>query len=177
MSEPEGLSRIEWQEKLDLLGGALRELGTPMQLEIIGSWPLIDAGMPGRATLDIDVWAPASEFDRSGLRKACAAAGLVFDPLDELDTPYLQIVQPGIVSIPEHVPLKLGQWGALTLFVPPPAALAAAKLTRAQPKDIADVLFLRAKYRLGRADVSAFVEGISDRAHRETARENLVYFD
>jgi hypothetical protein len=177
MSQVEGLNRDEWLEKLDLLGAALEELGAPMQWDVIGSWPLIDAGMPGRATLDIDIWSPASEFERSALKKACAAAGLIFNPLDELDVPYVQIVQPGIVSVPDHVPVKIGQWGALTLYAPPPAALAAAKLTRAQPKDIADVLFLRGKYRLGRPEVSAYVERIADSRNRETARENLVYFD
>ena len=60
---------------------------------------------------------------------------------------------------------------------PASAALAAAKLTRAEPQDIADILFLRTKYGLVRADVAAFVELLRNHRHREVARENLVYLD
>jgi hypothetical protein len=80
-----GLNRQQWEEKLAQLGAQLQALNGAVRLEIIGPWPLIEAGMPGRTSLDLDVWAPGSQSDRRLLRAACAAAGLDFDPLDETD--------------------------------------------------------------------------------------------
>jgi hypothetical protein len=133
--------------------------------------------MPARSTVDLDVWAPGSELDADALDAACTFADLDFDPTGEVTKPYVQVVQPGIVSVPDHTPVEVGRWGGLILLAPPPAALAAAKLTRAEPQDIADVLFLRTKYGLMRADVAAFVELIANFRHREAARENLVYLE
>lgn len=177
MMAAKGLDRAGWQEKLRLLGQALRERGRILRLEIIGSWSLIHAGMPTRSTNDLDVWAPGSELDTEALEAACAFASLDFDPTGEVTRPYVQVVQPGIVSVPNHTPVEVARWGGLILLAPPPAALAAAKLTRAAPQDIADILFLRTKYGLVRADVAAFVELIPNHRHREVARENLVYLD
>jgi hypothetical protein len=172
-----GLDRAGWQEKLRLLGQAFRDRGCTLRLEIIGSWSLINAGMPARSTVDLDVWAPMSQFDVEALESACAFAGLDFDPMGEVTRPYVQVVQPGIVSVPEHTPIEVARWGGLILLAPPPAALAATKLTRAEPQDIADIFFLRTKYGLVRADVATFVELIPSHPHREVARENLVYLD
>jgi hypothetical protein len=148
-----------------------------LRLEIIGSWSLINAGMPARSTVDLGIREPGSEIDADALASACALAGLDLDPTGEVTRPHLQVVQPGIVSVPDHTPGEVGRWGGLILLAPPPAALAAAKLTRAEPQDIADILFLRTKYGLVKSDVAAFVELISNFRHRETARENLVYLD
>ncbi len=172
-----GLNRAGWHEKLRLLGQALASRGCTLRLEIIGSWSLINAGMPERSTVDLDIWAPGSELDLDALAFACAAAALDFDPTGEVTRPYVQVVQPGIVSVPCHTPAEVGRWGGLILLAPPPAALAAAKLTRAEPQDIADILFLRTKYGLVKSDVASWVELISNSRHRETARENLVYLD
>ena len=114
-------------------------------------------------------------MDRSALRAACATAGLDFDPIDETERPYLQLIRPGIVELPEHIPQDAGTWGGLTITVPPPAALAVAKLIRAEGKDVADVIFLCSKHGIGRETVARYVEKIADCAKRETARENLVY--
>lgn len=141
-----GLDRAGWHEKLRLLGQALADRGCRLRLEIIESWSLINAGMPARSTADLDIWAPASHVDSGALASACAVAGLDFDPTGEVTRPYVQVVQPGIVSVPDHTPMEVGRWGGLILLTPPPAALAAAKLTRAEPQDIADILFLRSKY-------------------------------
>ena len=108
---------------------------------------------------------------------ACDAAGLDFNPTGETDRPYVQLVQPGIIEMPEHVPVEAGRWGALTITTPPPAALAAMKLVRAEPKDIADVLFLCSRHGLGQEDVALYVRRIRDCRKRLTAEENLVYLE
>lgn len=175
MAEAPGLDRGQWEEKLTAVGAALRAMEVEAEIEIIGAWPVIAAGMPGRTSLDLDVWMPGSKVDRGALRAACEAAGLDFDPLEETDRPYLQLIQPGIVQVPEHVPQTAGTWGGLKVTAPPPAALAAAKLTRAQPKDLADVAYLCRRHGIRREEVGDYVEKIGMRSDREAARENLVY--
>lgn len=177
MSAGCGLDRRQWTEKLAALGEQLRLLGAPATLEIIGAWPVIEAGLEGRTSLDLDVWMPGSDADRTALAAACLAAGLDFDPTEETDRPYLQLVQAGIVSIPDHQPVPAGRWGALTIVTPPPAALAAMKLIRAEPKDLADVLFLCSRHGLTRDEVAACARRIPDLHARQTAEENLVYLD
>ncbi len=177
MTENEGLNREQWEEKLAALGAEFRALKVEATLEIIGAWPLIDAGMPARTSLDLDIWMPGSQVDRAALRAACVAAGLDFDPIDETHRPYVQLVRPGIVEMPQHTPQEAGRWAGLTIVVPPPAALAAAKLVRAAGKDLADIFFLCSKHALRSEDVAAFVEKIPDSSQRQTARENLVYLD
>ena len=172
-----GLERQQWNEKLAAIGEHLRDHGSAAALEIIGAWPVMEAGLEGRTSLDLGVWMPASDADRSTTAAACAAAGLDFDPTGETDRPYLQLVQPGIVSMPDHVPVKVGRWGALTVLTPPPAVLAAMKLVRAEPKDVADVLFLASRHGLTREPVAAAVRSIPDASKRQTAEENLVYLD
>lgn len=173
----EGLNREQWDEKLSALGAELRAINATARLEIIGAWPVIESGMPERTSLDLEVWAPGSEADRTALRAACAASGLEFDPIDETAGPYLRLVRPGIVQMPDHTPEAAGTWGGLTITIPPPAALAAAKLIRAADKDLADVFFLCSKHGLSRPDLAAYVEKIPGAAQRETARENLVYLN
>lgn len=175
MSDGPGLDRRQWEEKLAAIGEHLRRHGAPATLEIIGAWPVLEAGLEGRSSLDLDVWLPASDADRSALAAACASAGLDFDPTGETDRPYLQLLQPGIISMPDHVPVKAGRWGALTVLTPPPATLAAMKLVRAEPKDIADVLFLCSRHGLTKEQVAESVRRIPDPCKRQTAEENLVY--
>jgi hypothetical protein len=177
MPEGPGLNRRQWEQKLAAIGEYLREHDAPATLEIIGAWPVMEAGLEGRTSLDLDVWMPASEIDRSALAAACIVAGLDFDPSAETDRPYLQLVQPGIVAMPDHVPVKAGRWGALTVLTPPPAALAAMKLVRAEPKDIADVFFLCSRHGITREHVAEYVRRIPDPQKRRTAEENLVYLD
>ena len=75
MPETAGLNRLQWEEKLAAIGENLRLLGSSAILEIIGAWPVIEAGLEGRTSLDLDVWMPESDVDRSALANACAAAG------------------------------------------------------------------------------------------------------
>ena len=177
MPESFGLNRVQWEEKLAVIGEHLRSLGSTATLEIIGAWPVMEAGLEGRTSLVLDVWMPASDADRGALAKACVAASLDFNPTGETDRPYLQLVQPGINEMPEHVSVEAGRWGALRIVTPPPAALAAMKLVRAEPKDIADVLFLCSRHGLGKKEVAHYVRKIRDPRKRQTAEENLVYFE
>lgn len=175
MAEAPGLDRRQWEEKLARVGTALRGMEVEAEVEIIGAWPVIDAGMPGRTSLDLDVWMPGSQLDRGALRAACETAGLDFDPMEETARPYVQLIQPGIVQVPEHVPQAAGTWGGLKVTSPPPAALAAAKLTRAQPKDLADVAYLCRRHGIRREEVAGYIEKIATPFDREAAQENLVY--
>ena len=71
------IDRAGWQEKLRLLGQALRERGCTLRLEIIGSWSLIHAGMPARSTIDLNVGARVrSRYPRAGGGVRRCAAGL-----------------------------------------------------------------------------------------------------
>jgi hypothetical protein len=67
---------------LDELG---RRLTGPATICLIGSSPGIAAGQPDRQSMDIDIWRPRSTFDDTEFRRACADAGLLFDPKGELD--------------------------------------------------------------------------------------------
>ena len=177
MPDGPGLDRRQWEEKLAGIGNHLLRHNAPASLEVIGAWPVIEAGLEGRTSLDLDVWMPGSDADRSALAAACAATGLDFDPTGETDRPYLRLIHPGIVTVPEHVPVKAGRWGGLTILTPPPSALAAMKLVRAEPKDIADVFFLCSRHGLTRAEVASYVRRIPDSRQRQTAEENLVYLE
>ena len=87
-----GLDRRQWEEKLAGIGQHLQRQNAPATLELIGAWPVIEAGLEGRTSLDLDVWMPGSDADRSALAAACAAAGLDFDPTGETDRPYLRLM-------------------------------------------------------------------------------------
>ena len=170
-----GLNRQQWEKKLAVIGEHLQRHGSSATLEIIGAWPVMEAGLEGRTSLDLDVWMPASQVDRATLAAACRAAGLDFDPTGETDRPYLRLIRPGIVALPAHVSVEAGRWSALTVTTPPPSALAAAKLIRAEPKDIADILFLCSRHGLTRSQVAEYVRQIPDAEKRAVAEENLVY--
>jgi len=162
-------------EKLGAIGRFLQSRNDVAVIEAIGSWPVIDAGMPGRTSMDLDVWLPGSQFDQSALREACLAAEMGFDPIGEADTPYIQLVRPGIVHVPPHTAEYGSTYGSLTVNVPPAAALIASKLVRAAAKDIEDSLFLQNKFSISAADVANCANQITNPLARETATENVVY--
>ena len=172
-----GLTRDEWAEKLAIIGSFLQSKGAKVEIEVIGSWPVIEAGMPGRTSEDLDVWLPNSTFDRGLFREACLNAGLAFDPSDEVDQPYIQIVRPGITQVPKHKPERSAVFGGLILVTPPPAALIASKLVRASEKDLSDVMFLKHKFGVSTNAIASFTKAISDEIARATAEENVVYLE
>ena len=173
----QGLTREDWAEKLAKIGSYIADKGAKIEIEVIGSWPGLEAGMPGRTSEDLDVWLPNSRFDRALFRDACLHAGLDFDPIDEVDRPYVQIVRPGITHVPQHTPEPSAVFGGLILVTPPPAALIASKLVRASDKDLHDAVFLKHKFRISTEDVASFAKAIGDKMARTTAEENIVYLE
>ena len=100
----------------------------------------------------------------------------MFDPRQTLDPnrPYLQIVEPGLTQLGEFEPVFIERVGRLHLFRPPVENLIAAKLIRAEPKDLADIQFLVSRHRPDLLLVREIVARFNQPA-RERAMENLVY--
>lgn len=175
--ESPGLSRDEWLEKLTLVDQSLQRQGATALLTLVGSAAGIFAGQPGRTSIDLDVWKPTSRYQVPALKKAVEAAGLLFDPKSMLepDRPYIQLMEPGIAQTGEFTTTEmLEPFSALRLERPPIANLVAAKLVRAEPKDLEDIAFLISRYQPTRQDIEEAVNTMPRRA-RETATENLVY--
>ena len=171
------LSRAEWIEKLMAIDGSLVRQGVTARLMIIGSAIGILAGQPERTSIDLDVWKPKSRYQLQALKKAAEEAGLLFDPKFTLEpgAPYIQLLEPGVAEIGKfEEPETLEQFQALTLERPPIANLVAAKLIRAEEKDLQDIVFLVHKYRPSEEAIKNAVNSMSKWA-RERASENMVY--
>lgn len=172
-----GLNKDEWLEKLMLVDQSLQLQGATAQLTLVGSAAGIFAGQPGRTSIDLDVWKPKSRYQFQALKKAVEDAGLLFDPKSTLepDTPYIQLVEPGIAETGKFETTEtLEQFNALRLERPPIANLIAAKLVRAEPRDLEDIAFLMSRYHPAREDIERTVNTMPRQA-REKAKENLVY--
>jgi hypothetical protein len=171
-------SQDEWMQAMARLAGALAPDGPPVRLCLIGSAACLFGGMEGRTSQDLDVWKPASDYDRLELQRAVEAAGLQFDPKSSLEpeAPYLQIVEPGLTELGEFAPVLIDRLGRLHLFRPPIENLIAAKLIRAEPKDLADIRFLIGVHRPDPARIREIVAGFSAAA-RVRAGENLAYLE
>jgi hypothetical protein len=175
---PAALNREEWMAVLERLAGALNPEGPPLRLCLIGSAACLFGGMEGRTSADLDVWKPASDYDRFELKAAAEKAGLLFDPKTTLDpdTPYLQLVEPGLTQLGDFAPVLMERLGRLHLYRPPAENLIAAKLIRAEPRDLGDIRFLVSHHRPALQRVRQIVAGFEPLA-RERATENLVYLD
>jgi hypothetical protein len=112
-----------WLAVLADLAGALGKEGSPIRLCLIGSAACLFGGMDGRTSADLDIWKPASDYDRLELEN-----------------------------------------------------LIAAKLIRAEPKDLGDIRFLLSRHRPDLQRVRGIIAEFETRA-RERASENLVYLD
>lgn len=168
------LDRARVLALFDALG---RQLSQATTLCLIGSTPAIMLGQEERQTQDIDVWHPASNYDAGELARACHEAGILFDPKGDLDPEavYLQIVRPGIVSLPSIIePEVISRFGLLTVAMPPPAVIAAAKLTRASERDIEDVTWWVRERALDLEAVGEAIGALPRAIDRETARDNMV---
>lgn len=171
-----GLDRIRLLDMFVALG---EHLQSPATICLIGSVPGIASGQQERSTQDIDVWRRASDFDTGHFMKACAAAGLLFDPRDDVDPAaiYVQIVQPGIVEMPADFPVEtIGRFGNLTVTMPSPELLCAAKLVRASDSDIEDVVWWVQQRALTKQQIAAAIEALPGRAS-EAAAENLIFIE
>lgn len=163
---------------LERLAKALSADGPPVRLCLIGSAACLFGGMEGRTSCDLDIWKPASDYDRMELKLAAEKAGLLFDPKTTLEpeTPYLQLVEPGLTQLGEFVPVFVERLGRLHLYRPPVENLIAAKLIRAEPKDLEDITFLISRHRPDQQRIRQIVSSFEPFA-RAKATENLVYLD
>lgn len=158
----------------DRLGAALSR---PTTLCLIGSTPAILSGQDERQTQDIDIWHPASDYDAGELARACREADVLFDPKGDLDAEavYLQIFRPGIVSLPlTFSPEVIASFGLLTVTMPPPAVVAAAKLTRASARDLEDVAWWIRERALDVEEVERSIGALPRAIDREAAADNIV---
>jgi len=169
----EGLTRKEWEEKLGQIAGNLQQA---THLTLMGSAPNILGGQPSRSSIDLHVWKPTSRFDRQDLQNAVEKAGLIFNPKGEIEPniPYLQIVEPGICQLGEFEPQEIERSGNLRIEKPPVQCLIAAKLIRAQDKDLEDISWLLANHQTKPGDVRKIIQTFPE-PQRQTALENLVY--
>lgn len=163
---------------LEKVASALGHEGPPVRLCLIGSAACLFGGMEGRASRDLDVWKPASDYDRLELKAAVEAAGLAFDPKSALEPehPYVQLVEPGLTQLGDFEPVLVERLGRLWIFRPPVENLIAAKLIRAESKDLGDIRFLLHRHRPNRENIRRVVHSLPGAA-RERALENLVYLD
>ncbi|MEJ0089464.1 MAG: DUF6036 family nucleotidyltransferase [Limisphaerales bacterium] len=167
-----------WSAVLADLAQALGPEGSIVRLCLIGSAACLFGGMQGRTSADLDIWKPASDYDRQELKVAAEKAGLLFDPKQTLepDRPYLQLVEPGLTQLGEFEPVFIDRIGRLHLYRPPVENLVAAKLIRAEPKDLGDIQFLVSRHRPDLQRVRQIVAGFNSQASKR-ATENLVYLD
>ncbi|MGO9246052.1 MAG: DUF6036 family nucleotidyltransferase [Verrucomicrobiia bacterium] len=167
-----------WSAVLADLAQVLDKKGPPLRLCLIGSAACLFGGMDGRTSADLDIWKPASDYDRRELKAAAEKIGLLFDPKQTLDPdrPYLQLIEPGLTQLGTFEPVLIERLGRLHLFRPPVENLIAAKLIRAEPKDLGDIRFLVSRHRPDLRRVRKIIAHFSVKA-RERATENLVYLD
>jgi len=154
-----------------------RRLATPATICVIGSAPAIFLGQPDRQSQDIDIWRQRSTYDETDFRRACEEAGILFDPRGETDPNaiYVQIIRPGIVNLPDDFEIDvLGRFGALTLAMPKPAVLVAAKLVRGDQRDIEDIAWWAKERALDLDEVRAAVATLPNGLQREVAADNIV---
>ncbi len=168
----------EWLAFIERLAAALPTPGPPVRLCLIGSAACLLGGMEGRTSADLDIWRPASEYDRAELRTAAEKVGLLFDPKTTLEPgqPYLQIVEPGLTQLGTFTPVLVDRFGRLEIFRPPIENLIAAKLIRADPKDLSDIRFLIAQHRPEFDRIREVIASLPAEA-RARAQENLVYLE
>jgi hypothetical protein len=175
---PAALNGEEWMAVLERLAAALQPEGPALRLCLIGSAACLFGGMEGRTSGDLDIWKPASDYDRLELKTAAEKAGLLFDPKTTLepDIPYLQLVEPGLTQLGLFEPVLVARLGRLQIYRPPAENLVAAKLIRAEPKDLGDIRFLVSRHRPDLQRVRQIIAGFEHPA-RQRASKNLVYLD
>jgi hypothetical protein len=162
-------------EKLD------SALEHPTELLIRGGAAMLTHGLEQRVTIDIDVL-PASRFVEADLRRACAAAGIGFNPLDKdfVEQDYLEVVPEETLILPEPSPDRpyntVFRGAHLSVKTPPAADLLVGKLKRLEAEDMADVIFLIARFRLTESDLREAYERLPARFKADpVVQDNLRY--
>lgn len=163
---------------LEIMARALGSDGAPVRLCLIGSAACLLGNMPERASRDLDVWKPASDYDTLQLRAAAEQAGIVFNPKEHIepDDPYLQIVEPGIVQVGEFAPVLMEKMGRLELYRPPIENIIASKLTRASEDDIQDILYLLKAHNPDKGKIEEIIRSFPTAANT-SGIENLIYLE
>lgn len=169
---------IEVFERLD------DALAASQTLCLIDASAILGFGHSTRQTDDIDVWRPASRINDRQMARAAEAAGVVIDRGTDLsEGVYIQFIDPGIVQLPafdgglwatgeSKVVLWTGE--RLRVEAPPPSIVAAAKLVRAEDRDIDDCVYLVRAKGLSEEVIRRAIEKIADPIAREAAAGNLV---
>lgn len=173
-----GYDEERWMRSLKAMSEALGKDGPQHHICLIGSAVCIFSGMAARTSRDLDIWEPASDYDLAELETAATKAGLLFNPKGVLEpeSPYLQLVSPGIVQIGKFEPVRLFRLGRLTVSRPPAENIIAAKLSRADAKDLQDIQFLIQHFRPDHDAIRTIIASFANPA-RETATENLTYLE
>lgn len=154
-----------------------RNLKKPATLCLIGSAPGIASGQTERQTPDIDVWMKESSFDVAELKEACIQAGILFNPRKEVfpGKNYPKIIRPVIVHLPETSELEeIGRYGNLTVVMPPPEHLIAAKLVRGTEVDVEDAVWWMCQRNLAAGNIKNAIEQLPNEYDREVAMENFM---
>jgi len=151
------------------------------ELVIRGGAAALALGLEQRVTVDIDVL-PASRFVEADLRRACALAGLGFNPADKdlTDRDYLEVVPEETLVLPEPSPERpyntVFRGMRLTVRTPPAADLVVGKLKRLDPEDLADVAFFIERFRLTRDDLTEAAGRLPSRFRADPVlQDNLRY--
>jgi hypothetical protein len=171
-------NKERWMRSLEMMSIALGKEGPTVKLCLIGSAACLLGNMPGRVSRDLDIWKSSSDYDTLELKAASEAAGLLFNPKEllEPESPYLQIVEPGIVQVGEFIPVLLEKMGRLELYRPPIENIIASKLVRAAEKDIEDILYLVKAFCPDVNTIKQIVHSFPSHA-KERSLENLVLLD
>lgn len=170
----------EIEKHLSALGALLP---VNCKLMVVGSIPSVYYHQFGQSTSDIDVWVDGSSIgNRNEFDRLCTKAGLSVNPTeDEPGSLYIQLLKPGEEPVIEvgdfNKDIPFLKYGNLILTHPPAANLIASKLNRASERDIADIVFLRAKFNISREQLIQVIETFQDATVKENALSNLVYLD
>lgn len=172
------MAKIDAERVIRLFSNLGEKLRQPTTLCLIGSTPAIASGQPGRQTADIDVWHEKSDYDAGDLARACREVGLLYDPTGELDPDsiYVQLVRPGVVRLPADFEVEsIGRYGKLSIVMPPPEIIVAAKLVRGSEADIHDAIWWVHRRNLALSKLEARIHDFPDLRDREAALENLTF--
>lgn len=148
------------------------------RLCLFGSSPGILLGQPNRTTQDIDMWRNSSTYDASDLKRAMADLGVLWNPMHppKGGPVYLQVVVPGIVNFPHALETApVFKRGMLTIVMPTPVLLSAAKLVRGTEKDLQDICWWMQHRSISlRLLETAGVNRLGNPEQRELARSQLA---
>src|SRR6185295_2773912 len=123
-----------------------------------------------------------SRFIEADLRRACAAAGLDFNPSDKdlTEKDYLEVVPEETLILPRPDPDRgydtVFRGLRLTVKTPPAADLVIGKLKRLELEDLADIAFLIERFRLTKADLEESFERLPARFKADPVVQDNLRF-